>query len=539
MRILVIALTLALATHALAGVRVTPGGGSSICPSVGSGTTPPATCTVCETFLDTDADTNGSQLVCIATNTWKDIDDDGGAGGTGDAFTNTASSVDSECALFSGTGGKTIKRCTGTGAVVLTSGVLSTDAELTAIAGLTSAADRIIYFTGSGTAAVTPLTAYMRTLLDDIDAATALATLGAQPADADLTDLADGELTGSKVQVAGAGNAGALTNAAQTIAGLKTFTSPIVPPSYTVATLPDASTLSPDGGLVWVTDALTAGSCTAGGGVFLSLCRDIGASWGPPSGSGGGGGADAFCDLGDVDCGTPVQGNIPVWFDGIGFVVIPYGIFQAPGGANAYITDVTANLCVGGDCDPSFTHRLNADGTFVFNGGGLALGNSRVSGGPSHPNLAYFSQLFDCIGFDMTCTTPDTIEVAMAISSTSTATFPSVRAGVETLTKTQSGSPHTITATDCSGAVITNRGASGVATYNLPAATAGRVCSFQVDAAQTITLEPSGSDRIKFLTGTNGDFLTSPATPGAMITLFSPASGEWNPLGRDGTWVEQ
>lgn len=46
--------------------------------------------------------------------------------GTGDASTNTATSVDSEVALFSGTAGKTLKRATGTGLAALTSGVLST-----------------------------------------------------------------------------------------------------------------------------------------------------------------------------------------------------------------------------------------------------------------------------------------------------------------------------------------------------------------------------------------------------------------------------
>ncbi|MDQ5982953.1 MAG: hypothetical protein QG549_951, partial [Patescibacteria group bacterium] len=44
---------------------------------------------------------------------------------SGDASTNTATSVDSEVALFSGTGGKTLKRATGSGIAKLTSGVLS------------------------------------------------------------------------------------------------------------------------------------------------------------------------------------------------------------------------------------------------------------------------------------------------------------------------------------------------------------------------------------------------------------------------------
>jgi hypothetical protein len=61
-----------------------------------------------------------------------------GAGGGGDASTNTTTSVDNEMALFSGAGGKTLKRATTSGVLFGTAGVLSAAVPGTHYAGLTS-----------------------------------------------------------------------------------------------------------------------------------------------------------------------------------------------------------------------------------------------------------------------------------------------------------------------------------------------------------------------------------------------------------------
>jgi hypothetical protein len=129
---------------------------------------------------------------------------------------DSASVADDEYARFTASG----LESRSTAEVLSDIGAQPVNAGLTAIAGLTSAANKGIQFTGSGTAAVYTLTAAGKALLDDADAATQRQTLGLSTA----AVLAAGTGSNNVVQLSALGALPAVSGSALTGLNAGNFT---------------------------------------------------------------------------------------------------------------------------------------------------------------------------------------------------------------------------------------------------------------------------------------------------------------------------
>lgn len=278
-------------------------------------------------------------------------------------------------------------------------------ANLAAVAGLVSAADKLPYFTGSGTAAVTDFSAFGRTLVDDANAGAARTTLGAAAsgANSDITSLSALSTALSVAQ----GGTGSTTAAAARVALLPSIAanngkvlavnSGATDVEWIVAGAGTVTSVNVSGGTTGLT--ASGGPVTASGTITLAgtlaaanggtgqttyavgdilyasttsaLSKLAGVATGNALISGGVGVAPSW---GKVGLTTHVSGTLPVANGGTGSTTAANArtaLGAAASGANSDITSLSAlstalSVAQGGTGATTLTGILKGNGTSAF-----------------------------------------------------------------------------------------------------------------------------------------------------------------------------
>ena len=202
-----------------------------------------------------------------------------GAGGGGDTSSNTATSVDNEIVLFSGTAGKTIKRATTTGVLKATSGV---------IGAATAGTDYVV--PGGNVATATALAAN-GTNCNAGEAALGVSATGVAEGCYDVTTQA--EFDARALTINGTTNEVSVTGGSQTLAANRTWTvalDSILNLSSKTLRVPNGTALP---GTCTTGDAFMDTDATSGQRWYL--CQSTN-TW-VVQGDGGAGGASGFANI--------------------------------------------------------------------------------------------------------------------------------------------------------------------------------------------------------------------------------------------------
>jgi len=241
------------------------------------------------------------------------------------------------------------------------------DAELTALAGLTSAADKVPYFTGSGTAAVADLTSFGRSLIDDVDASAGRTTLGlgtVSTQDANNVSITGGSITGiTDLAVADGGTGASNASGARTNLGLAIGTDV---QAYDPQ-LADIAGLTPTNDGVIIGDG-TNFVVETGNTLRTSLGLAIGTN------------VQAYdAQLADIAALTPTDNNFIVG-NGTNFVTESGSTARTSLGLGSIATQDSSNVTISGGSITGITDLAVADGGT----GASTAANARVNLLPSY-----------------------------------------------------------------------------------------------------------------------------------------------------------
>ena len=89
-----------------------------------------------------------------------------------------------------------------------------------------------------------------------------------------------------------------------------------------------------------------------------------------------------------------------------------------------------------------------------------------------------------------------------------------------------------------SGVVITNIGATGAQTVNLPRAIKGLQIIYSLAVAQDVDIDPQTGDKILGLTDMPGDKISSDAVIRTTVELVALDDTNWLPIRTQGTWTD-